>query len=1004
MSYISGSISFCGNSVNCSTQTGQINGIACFWDSSSNCGIALLGEFYSGSINLGTIYEAAFSDSSTNNGVILEQVDFFENAINNNCVCGTARFYDNSSNSSSGQLAEAAVFCDGAVNCGTIIGEACFYGTSSNSGVVTVAYFNESASNLGTISGSGLFFGTSVNSGIISGDAVFADTTVNNGTVEGSGSFATGASNQGGTVNGGSGIYTPPSSGLWYADTSSVARALTLNGAITQSDEGSGVIAANFDGGNNYITTVATGSEFDFTSGDVTIEFWFKPASTAFQYLLLGIGTLAVHLWPGNQMTVNDGSNADDYFNVLLDAWQHLAIVISNGSRYVYLNGYLVATSTQLLGVTSTLYIGSENGYNGSANYNGKIAGLRIVKGTAIYTSDFALSTALLTAVSGTELLLNFGATVAPYVPIKSGAYSDGYFLNNFIDTSYFTSTPVTTLDTCNCVIYQAGAAYCVTGLDYVLDDNCYYYNDWCANLGTCYALKEYFSCREKKSIFMCEISPPHPICNVYLGNFVTPNSSWGIFQYENCSFFISCTDQSNYFIVNTSCNCTTPFDVNLGTENYPRIYFTFCGGSGIVPNGAYSNFYFSNSIGINSGFCCNTPIQAQDNYCYYNYFEGSAIIACGPYSNGYFCAGCIPSCNVATPIQPNDSCLYYVYCNGSANTAQGLYSTFAFDAGTICSAYTCLLPTNCINDSSCYYVYESGSGYLADGFYSNGKYINGCIGSFQSANCITAAIDDSKFYCYAGENYATAYIVTGYRNDVCGYDASASGIYNWGETGEYNPIPCFVVLGAFTNCYYTISGENENYYIHAGNVLDCCAAGGWIYGSNGCGIDPASVGFTNVISNGYCVWVSDVATCSCCSCTYSQYLMTSYSCCNYPSSTLILINNSGITGIGAGNVSPLNLDIILCQCYCNVASCSCYLYDEYSQCTGICNYDIADYAQSCTSFYFSNGVPQSFCYIACCFVNGVCCSGYNYSCCYIYDASAFWSMWSGFRGCANFI
>jgi hypothetical protein len=214
MSYISGSISFCGNSVNCSTQTGQINGIACFWDSSSNCGIALLGEFYSGSINLGTIYEATFSDSSTNNGVILEQVDFFESAINNNCVCGTARFYDNSSNSSSGQLAEAAVFCDGAVNCGTIIGEACFYGTSSNSGVVTVAYFNESASNLGTISGSGLFFGTSVNSGIISGDAVFADSTTNNGTVEGSGSFATGASNEGGTVNGGSGVYTPPVSGL----------------------------------------------------------------------------------------------------------------------------------------------------------------------------------------------------------------------------------------------------------------------------------------------------------------------------------------------------------------------------------------------------------------------------------------------------------------------------------------------------------------------------------------------------------------------------------------------------------------------------------------------------------------------------------------------------------------------------------------------------------------------------------------------------------------------
>lgn len=212
MSYISGNIAFCDNSVNLSSSTGQIDGISYFFGSSRNCGLVSLAEFYSNSKNLCIVYAATFSDSSTNDCIVLEQVQFFENAINNNCVSGIATFYGNSSNSSSGQLAGATIFCDSAVNCGTIPGTACFYGTSLNSGIVEVAIFNDGASNLGTISGSGLFYGEAVNSGVVSGNAIFADTAVNNGDVEGNADFATGACNQGGTV-GSSGQYVPPYTG-----------------------------------------------------------------------------------------------------------------------------------------------------------------------------------------------------------------------------------------------------------------------------------------------------------------------------------------------------------------------------------------------------------------------------------------------------------------------------------------------------------------------------------------------------------------------------------------------------------------------------------------------------------------------------------------------------------------------------------------------------------------------------------------------------------------------
>lgn len=196
MSYISGNITFCDTSVNLSTGTGQINGVACFLEQSINYGCVASANFYSNSNNLGTVYSANFNDSAINNNIVVTQAVFCGSSFNNSCVSGSA------------------VFSGSAVNCGTIAGTACFYGTSLNSGIVSIAIFNDDAVNLGAISGSGLFFGTSTNSGIVSGNAIFADTTVNGGTVQGNANFSTGAINQGGTISGCSGVYTPPFTGV----------------------------------------------------------------------------------------------------------------------------------------------------------------------------------------------------------------------------------------------------------------------------------------------------------------------------------------------------------------------------------------------------------------------------------------------------------------------------------------------------------------------------------------------------------------------------------------------------------------------------------------------------------------------------------------------------------------------------------------------------------------------------------------------------------------------
>jgi hypothetical protein len=97
---------------------------------------------------------------------------------------------------------------------------------------------------------------------------------------------------------------------------------------------------------------------------------------------------------------------------ISLNTWYHLAVVrsVSGGTNnYVFLNGVAVGTSTTSTAFADNsqpLKIGTDN-LSGS-NYNqftGYISNLRIVKGTAVYTSAFTPPTAPLTAISGTSLL-----------------------------------------------------------------------------------------------------------------------------------------------------------------------------------------------------------------------------------------------------------------------------------------------------------------------------------------------------------------------------------------------------------------------------------------------------------------------------------------------------------------------------------------------------------------------------------------------------------------------
>ena len=169
-----------------------------------------------------------------------------------------------------------------------------------------------------------------------------------------------------------------------------------------------------FDGSGDYLTAPDS-VNWDFGTGDFTIELWVKYNSTSgdqawvTQYQSTTVGWsfrssatsgATQFFWGDTQIySVSDAKQ--------VNTWTHYAVSRQGTSLKVFKNGVqlgsTVTDSTNLAGSTATVYIGS---VNGSSWYtNGFISDLRIVKGTALYTSNFSVPTGPLTAVANTVLL-----------------------------------------------------------------------------------------------------------------------------------------------------------------------------------------------------------------------------------------------------------------------------------------------------------------------------------------------------------------------------------------------------------------------------------------------------------------------------------------------------------------------------------------------------------------------------------------------------------------------
>ena len=182
-----------------------------------------------------------------------------------------------------------------------------------------------------------------------------------------------------------------------------------------------GPYSTKFDGSGDYLT-IADDDTLEFGSGDFTMEAWVYPEaidtsfsvivnrwdSTSLKSYIFALTSSAVYFYystTGSNQTLLQWSET-----VPLNEWTHLAIVRNGNNLNLYVNGTAHATTNSMSGVTlyggtSATKIGILGDLNAGTDFTGYIKDLRLIKGTAQYTSDFTAPTEVLTSVSGTSLL-----------------------------------------------------------------------------------------------------------------------------------------------------------------------------------------------------------------------------------------------------------------------------------------------------------------------------------------------------------------------------------------------------------------------------------------------------------------------------------------------------------------------------------------------------------------------------------------------------------------------
>jgi len=212
-------------------------------------------------------------------------------------------------------------------------------------------------------------------------------------------------------------------------DSSTNNHSITVSGdahAGTFSPYRSGGYSTYFDGAGDYLNAPASAT-FEFGTGDFSMELFFHRTTSGSSDTLLQYGNASVsgyqqiswalYISSSNYLSfeISDGTPGGAGILLLVssvlfptNSWVHISVVRDGNNFTLYQNGNSVATITDNRSVyvspTPLLWIG-RNHDAGTSDAAGFFSNVRIVKGTAVYTSNFTPPSEPLTAITGTSLL-----------------------------------------------------------------------------------------------------------------------------------------------------------------------------------------------------------------------------------------------------------------------------------------------------------------------------------------------------------------------------------------------------------------------------------------------------------------------------------------------------------------------------------------------------------------------------------------------------------------------
>ena len=218
------------------------------------------------------------------------------------------------------------------------------------------------------------------------------------------------------------GNFTPPNSR--FLTTQSAGTNIASIGSVKTTLD----YSVLFNGTSQYLTTPST-ANYNLSTGDWTVECWVYVTSNGNNTILTtgAGGSSTWNLWQiNNDRSLTWQTNPAGNWNwtntyssavgqIPLNAWTHVAAVRYGSNFSMYVNGSSVYSTNSFngAGTGGTVFIGTyyANYNNDGSYFRGRISNFRIVKGSAMYTANFAVPTDALTAVAGTSLLILQSAT-----------------------------------------------------------------------------------------------------------------------------------------------------------------------------------------------------------------------------------------------------------------------------------------------------------------------------------------------------------------------------------------------------------------------------------------------------------------------------------------------------------------------------------------------------------------------------------------------------------------